>query len=401
METCMRLQAPVAVMLLASVLAFAGCKGDEAEGRGPGGPGGGPPGEMQIPVEAAILKARPMTATIIATGTLRADESVTLRPEVAGRITRIGFDEGKRVDQGQVLFVLDPAIANAELREAQAMAEVSSTALRRADSMGARSLISKAEIDRLRGDAAVMSARAASARTRLAKTRIVAPFSGHAGLRDVSIGEFVTAGQALVTLVRLDPIEVDFSLPETQLAQVAVGQNILIGFDAFRERRFTGEVVAVDPVINPTSRSARVRARIANPDGLLRPGLSARLALDVGEERTALMLPEQALLQEGDVRFVYAIKGGKAKKTVVQTGRRLPGEIEIVSGLSAGDQVITAGQAKPMMHEGVAVVAIPGSDEADAAKAKPEPTGAKPAAANSRPGPAATPPAEAAPAAAE
>lgn len=359
---------PLRVTLVASLLAIAGCKGDTAEGGGPGGPGGGPPGAMQIPVEAATLKSRPLSASIIATGTLRADESVTLRPEVEGRITRIAFNEGERVAQGQVLFVLDPALADAEVREAQAMAEVARSALRRADSMGARSLISKAEVDKLRGDAAVMNARAASARTRLAKTQIRAPFAGHAGLRDVSVGEFVTAGQALVTVVRLDPIEVDFSLPETQLTQVAVGQSIQIGFDAFRERRFEGEVVAIDPVINPTSRSARVRARIANPDGELRPGLSARLALNVGDAHAALLMPEQALLQEGEVRFVYVIKGGKAKKAIVQTGVRLPGEIEIVSGLADGDQVITAGQAKPMMHEGAGVVVVPGEDAAGAVK---------------------------------
>ncbi len=391
----MRLNGPLAVILLASVLAFAGCKGEEAAGDGPGGPGGGPPGGMQIPVEAATLTPRPLTASLIATGTLRADESVTLRPEVEGSITRIGFNDGERVAQGQVLFVLDPALANASLREAQAMAEVARTALRRADSMGAKSLISKAEIDKLRGDAAVMDARAASARTRLSKTQIRAPFAGHAGLRDVSVGEFVNSGQALVTVVRLDPIEVDFSLPETQLAQVAVGQKIEIGFDAFRERRFTGEVVAVDPVINPTSRSARVRARIANTDGMLRPGLSARLALNVGEPRSALLLPEQALLQAGDVRFVYTIKDGKAKKVIVQTGRRLPGEIEIVSGLMEGDQVITAGQAKPMMHEGAAVVVVPGEDDNRATtKAMTATASARPAKA----GATATPPAEAAPA---
>ncbi|MEO6064816.1 MAG: efflux RND transporter periplasmic adaptor subunit, partial [Lysobacterales bacterium] len=148
--------------------------------------------------------------------------------------------------------------------------------------------------------------------------------------------------------------------------QVEVGQSLEIGFDAFRERRFAGEVVAIDPVINPTSRSARVRARIANPDGVLRPGLSARLALNVGESRNALLMPEQALLQQGDVRFVYTVKGGKAKKVIVQTGRRVPGEIEIVSGLADGDQVITAGQAKPMMHEGAAVMVVSGESAASA-----------------------------------
>ncbi len=356
--------------MAATLLAIAGCKDDGAAAGAPGGgPGGGPPGEMKLPVEAATLVPRPLSATIIASGTLRADESVILRPEVAGRITRITFNEGEPVANGQVLFVLDSALADAEVREAQAMAEVTRTAVGRADSMAARSLISKAEIDKLRADAAVMNARAASARTRLAKTQIRAPFAGHVGLREVSVGEFVSAGQELVTLVRLDPIEVAFSLPETQLSQVAVGQSVEVGFDAYRDRRFAGVVVAIDPVIDPASRSARVRARIANPEGLLRPGLSARLALGVGAPRDALMLPEQALLQQGDERYVYKIVAGKAKKAVVKTGMRLPGEVEIVSGLAAGDQIITAGQAKPMMREGAGVMVVAGSDAATAAPA--------------------------------
>ena len=287
--------ARVRCALLACVLAMAGCGKEEAGG----GPGGGPPGEMKIPVEAATLSARPLTTTLEATGTLRADESVTLRPEVAGSITRIGFEDGARVEKGQVLFALDPALANADLREAQAMSRVSRTALGRANRLGSRSLISKAEIDTLEADASVMDARAASARTRLAKTQIRAPFSGTIGLREVSVGEFVNVGQDLVTLVRLDPIEIDFSLPETQLAQIEVGQSLEIGFDAYRERRFSGQVVAIDPVIDPNSRSAKVRAQISNSEGLLRPGLSARLRLGVGATREALMLPEQALLQEG------------------------------------------------------------------------------------------------------
>ena len=200
----------------------------------------------------------------------------------------------------------------------------------------------------------------ASARTALSKMTLRAPFSGQVGLRSVSVGEFVNVGQDLVTLVKLDPIEVDFSVPETVLDQLRNGQKIDIIVDAFPGDAFGGKVVAIDPVIDPNTRSAKLRAQIPNPDFRLRPGQFAKLQLDTGTgDAKALMVPEQALMQDGDTRFVYLVVDGKAKKTAVKTGTRTPGLVQVVEGLKAGDVVITAGQAKPMMHDGVPVMSLP------------------------------------------
>src|SRR3970282_179887 len=161
----------------------------------------------------------------------------------------------------------------------------------------------------------------------------------------------------LVTLVRLDPIEVDFSVPETALAQLRNGQKLSVTVDAFPGDTFAGEVVAIDPVVDPGSRSARLRAQIPNPDGRLKPGQFAKVQLDTGTDNVrVLLVPEQALMQDGDTRFVYPVGDGKAKKTVVRTGARVPGMVEVLEGLKAGDVVITAGQGKPMMHDGMAVM---------------------------------------------
>jgi membrane fusion protein (multidrug efflux system) len=231
----------------------------------------------------------------------------------------------------------------------------------------------------VKAELGVSQARVASAQAQLAKATIVAPFEGVLGLREVSEGEFVNPGQALVGLVKLDPIEVDFSLPESELSRVAPGQTLRIEVDAYPGRDFVGTVSAIDPNIDIASRSAKLRAGIANPENLLRPGLFARITLDQGDgTRQALMLPEQALLQQGDTRFVYRVVDGKAARTEVKTGLRVPGKIEIVSGLSAGDQVITAGQSKPMMFDGAAVMVA----GAPAAAATP---GATTAAANTAP----------------
>jgi membrane fusion protein, multidrug efflux system len=333
-----------------------------------GAPGNGPPGGMQLPVEAVTIAPEPMDTGLGTVGSLRADESVVVRPEVAGRITRIHFTEGGRVEAGQPLVSLDTAIAGAALREAEANLANSRNAATRASELVGEQLIARSDYDNVRAQRAVDEARVASARAAMSKTTLRAPFSGQIGLRSVSVGEYVNAGQDLVTLVRLDPIEVDFSVPETRLAAVRVGQPVQVEVDAFPDERFGGQVVAIDPVVDPNSRSVKLRAQVANPDHRLRPGQFARVQLLQSRgDRQALLVPEQALMQSGEERFVYTVVDGKAKRTVVQTGTRVPGKVEVTAGLSPGDVVITAGQAKPMMADGMPVMVLPGAGAADQA----------------------------------
>ena len=276
-------------------------------------------------------------------------------PKIAGRINRIHFTEGGRVAAGQPLFTLDGSLAQASLNEAAANLENSRRAASRAGQLTKDKLIAQADYDRARAALGVDQARVASARTALSKMTLRAPFSGQIGLREVSVGEFVNVGQDLVTLVRLDPIEVDFSVPENALAQLQNGQKLqrhrrCLPRRHLRRRRWWRSTRW--SISN--SRSAKLRAQIANPDGRLKPGQFAKLQLDTGTDSgDALLVPEQALMQDGDTRFVYTVVDGKAKKTVIKTGARVPGLVQVVEGLKAGDVVITAGQGKPMMHEGV------------------------------------------------
>lgn len=347
--------------ITALALALAACGGDDAAGGAPGGGPGGPPGgEMKLPVETATIKPEAFAAGLSTVGSLRADEQVTMRPETPGRITRIHFTEGSRVGAGQVLFSLDDAIARAALNEASANLENSRRISTRAGQLSKDRLIAQGDVDTARAAFAVDQARVQSARTALSKMSLRAPFAGQVGLREVSVGEYVNAGQPLVTLVRLDPIEVDFSVPETALADLETGQRLSVTVDAYPNDRFGGEVAAIDPVIDANSRSTRLRARIPNPDGRLKPGQFARLQLDTGTgTRQALLVPEQALMQDGSMRFVYTVVDGKAKRTVVKTGARTPGKVQVIEGLKAGDVVVTAGQAKPMFHDGIGVMPLP------------------------------------------
>ena len=352
----MRRILPLSLLSLALAGALAACSGEDPAAA----QAGGPPGGMALPVEAVTVKPEPLRAGLSTVGTLRADESVVIRPEVSGRLVQIHFKEGQRVKQGDPLFTLDPAVARAALSEAQANLENARRANARATDLGSRQLLSKSEVDTTKAQLGVTQARVESARAQLDKTTIVAPFEGVIGLREVSVGEVVSPGQALVNLVRLDPMEVDFSVPESDFGLVAVDQPVTVTVDAFPGQSFEGKVSAIEPVIDINSRSAKLRAAIGNPEYKLRPGLFARISLGVGDAAaTAILVPEQALLQEGESRFVYVVRDGKAARANITTGQRLPGRVAVVEGLKEGDQVIIAGQGKPMMYEGAAVMVVP------------------------------------------
>ena len=341
---------PVFVLVLAACSASA-----------PGGPGGPPGGGMPpMTVEVAKVEAQPLASGFETVGSLRADESVVVRPEVAGRIVKIHFAEGSHVAAGQALFSLDDSQAAASVNEAAANLKNSQRVVDRAKDLVAQKLISQSDADKALAQLDVDRARLASARAALAKMTLSAPFAGQIGLRSVSVGEFVNVGQDLVTLVQLDPIEADFSVPETLLSRESRGQKLSLQVDAFPGQSFEGQVLAIDPVVDPNSRSLRLRAQIANHDSRLMPGQFARLQLaSSGDGADALLIPEQALMQDGDSRYVYTVVNGKAKKIVVKTGRRVPGQIEVIEGLKTGDVVIIAGQAKPMMHDGADVASAP------------------------------------------
>ena len=324
------------------------------DGRGQGG-------EMPpTAVETAKVQATSLTDTIHAVGTLRADESVVIRPELAGRIEEIHFEEGQPVAKGDPLFSLDASFIEAEMREAEANLALSRSSFDRAQDLIDRKLIAQADYDNARSRLAVDQARLSSAQTRLAKTEIEAPFEGVVGLRLVSAGDYAEVGQELVSIVKLNPIKVDFRVPEVHLSQLEPGQAIEVTLDAYPSEKFRGQVIAIDPQIDLVGRNVLLRAVVPNPDLKLKPGQFARLDLEVEQHEEALIVPEQALWPQGERQFVYKVEDGQAKLVEVETGLRRAGQVEIVSGLAPGDEVVTAGQLK--LHDGAKVMPVPGPD---------------------------------------
>jgi membrane fusion protein (multidrug efflux system) len=326
-------------------------------------PAAGGPGQqaatanMQIPVETAPAKAGPIQRRLTAVGSLRSNESVVVRPEIAGRIAEFKFDEGQRVKKGDPLVLLDDTVWRAAVEQAQAALWLAQSNYARAvDLLNRKAGTTKARDEamaELRADQASLEL----AKARLDKTVLKAPFDGVVGLRKASVGDFIDVGKDIVNLEQIDPLKVDFRVAEVYVGAVKPGQNLQLGVDAFAGDRFDGEVYAIDPLIDESGRSILLRARLPNQDGRLRPGMFARISLVLNEREDAIQVPEQALVPQGQDQFVFKVVDGKAAFTKVKVGIRRDGMAEIVEGLSPGDQVVTAGQLK--IRDGAPVKAVP------------------------------------------
>ena len=313
--------------------------------------------ERVVSVEGVEVTVEPITSEIRVVGTLRSNESVVIRPEVAGRVAEILFEEGQRVSEGTPLLKLDTAIAAAELDQAEAALALSLANHKRAVELFERKAASAANRDQTLAALRADQANLELARARLDKLTLKAPFDGILGLRKVSIGDYLTEGQDIVNIEDIDTLKVDFRIPERFLGSLAPGQRITVVADAFAGRSFVGEVYAIDPLVDENGRAIALRARLANEEGALRPGLFASVALRVGQREAAVLVPEQALVPRGTQQYVYKVAEGRATLTPVVTGARRNAMVEIVKGLAPGDTVVTAGQMR--LRDGATVSVQP------------------------------------------
>ncbi|MBN7769989.1 efflux RND transporter periplasmic adaptor subunit [Marinobacter daepoensis] len=274
---------------------------------------------------------------------LKALETVELTTEVSGRVVEINLEPGRKVARGDVLVRLDDRQARADLQVIEAQLADARRQLERALRLRANNSVSQAQVDELRTAVSVAEAQRQSARVRLENHHIEAPFAGVAGLSDISIGAYLQAGTGITTLDSIDSMEMSFAVPERFVGQVRVGQQVVATSPAFPGEIFEGALVELATRISELSRTLSVRAIIGNPDGRLRPGqfMSAALTL---QEREGMVIPEQALMIRGNDKYVFLAEDGVARRVPVVTGSRLPGLVEIVSGLTLEDAVVITGQ---------------------------------------------------------
>ncbi|MGE0743118.1 MAG: efflux RND transporter periplasmic adaptor subunit [Hyphomonadaceae bacterium] len=306
-----------------------------------GGRGGG------AAVMAVAAEAHTFTDGLQAIGTAQARESIVLTPKVADTIRALRFDSGDRVRAGQVLVEMSSVEQAADLAEARASHDAAQEELRRYQELYNRGFASQARLDTVEAAAEAAQARLNAGNSRIADRTIRAPFAGVVGLRTASPGQYVRPGDEIGTLDDVSEIKLDFDVPETQIARIRDGVEIVARTAAYPDRTFAGRISNVDSRIDPTTRTVRVRAMLPNSDEVLRPGMLMTVEVR-SNSREALAIPEIAILDQADGAYVYRIAAGAGGAQVVErveirAGQRSGGMAEVLEGLASGDRVITEG----------------------------------------------------------
>lgn len=311
------------------------------------------PGANKAPaVEVAKVTAMTLVDETQSVGSLRSRQGVMLRPEVAGRVAKILFNDGQRVSKGQLLVQFDDQLQAAQLSQAKAEMSIAAANHKRNQELVAQSFISKRSLDESAAALEVAQAKLDLAQASLQRLKIVAPFHGVTGLRQVNVGDYLKDGTDVVNIEDLDAVLVDFRLPERFQAKVKPGQTAQLTVDALPGRPFSAVVQAVDPLIDANGRSVGVRGCIDNRQQQLRPGMFARVNAVFGTRQNALVIPEEAIVPQGGRTFVVKVVPGDKPETLVsqrvavKVGLRQPGKVEILEGLELDDTVVIAGHQR-------------------------------------------------------
>lgn len=299
-------------------------------------------------VEVAPVTVGSMTESILAVGTLQAIASIVVRPEIAGVIRRIGFADGQLVERGAPLIELDQEELQAQANQAAAQEKIAQVTYDRLKRLSGQqtTIVPAQQIDEARLTLQAAAANSVLYGVRLKKSVIRAPFAGTLGLRRVSVGDYVQPGQDIVNLEDLHTLHVDFKVPEVWLGRLFVGQRLAVTTEAFSDAVFEGQVSAIDPRVDAVNRTVAVRAAVPNPDGTLRPGLFATVRLTLGQEVSALLIPEEALFLQREKTKVFRIDNGTLRLTDVTVGARERGLVHIRTGLKEGDRLVRTGTHK-------------------------------------------------------
>ncbi|MBM3478530.1 MAG: efflux RND transporter periplasmic adaptor subunit [Alphaproteobacteria bacterium] len=326
------------------------------------------PAAPPMPVEVAPVRTGVVIETAEAVGTTRANESVTITAKQTGYVASFAFEEGQAVKGGQILVELETSERKADvdqarndLEQARANRDDARQKLDRARQLKATGAITQARVDELDallrvGDARVRSAEARirSLDARLNDVRIVAPFDGRVGMRQVSAGALLLPGTPITSLDDLSRIKLDFSIPESFLGKLRIGQVVLARTTAYPGRVFEGTVSVIDTRVDPVTRAVRVNAIFPNADEALKPGLFISVELALERRENALLIDEEALVPEGARQYVFVVRDNRAVRVEVKLGTRQQGTVEVVEGLRAGEQLVVRGTSRIRPNQPVA-----------------------------------------------
>jgi membrane fusion protein (multidrug efflux system) len=326
-----------------------------------------------ISVSAAVAREQPWQSRLPAIGTLKAYQGVDLTAEVQGTVKEVLFQSGEKVTLGQPLLQLDSEVERAILATAEAVRALARVEYQRGQDLIKRQAISKSEFDRLNAELLKAEASVTQLKAELDKKRILAPFAGTIGIRQVDTGDYLSPGTSFATLQDLSRLYVDFFLPEQDYPQLAIGQSVRLSLAAYPGEVFSGEISALNPKVEETTRNVQVRAMLPNPDNKLLPGMFANLEVLLPGEKPQVLVPETAITYTLYGNSVYVIGEQKddqgavvkddkgqprlvVERRFVETGERRDGQVLVLKGLKAGEQVVTAGQLKLDNGAHVAIV---------------------------------------------
>jgi membrane fusion protein (multidrug efflux system) len=324
----------------------------------PASAAGGGAAPETVAVVTVAVEQKPIAVQVEALGTAQANESVEITSKAGNKVIAVQFDEGQWVRRGHVLVELDGAQDRADLAAAEAALAESKSAYTRSRDLYAQQALSEAQLEQIEATLKGNTARVAAAAARVADTVIRAPFDGRVGLRRVSVGALVSPGAVITTLDDTRTMKLDFDVPETILSVLKPGLSVAAKSVAYPGEAFDGKVESLDSRVDPVTRSIKVRARMPNAEGKLRPGMFLTVIVS-RDPMPGLVIPEQALIPERGKVYVFVVADGLVSRRDVTIGRRTPGEVEIVSGVTAGERVVIEGTQK--IREGSAVKELPGA----------------------------------------
>ena len=315
-------------------------------------------------VTTAEVKPDTWQPTLSAVGSVVAVQGVRLSAEEAGTVRNIAFESGATVKTGELLLELDTSVEQAQLRSAAASADLARANLARSRDLRPKNLVSQADLETTEAQAKQADAQMDNIRAVIAKKTLRAPFAGRTGIRQVNLGQFLNTGDPIVTLQSLNPVYVDFSLPQQRLAQLEVGMAVQVITDAFPNQRFDGKLATINPEVDTATRNVRLRATLNNRQGLLRPGMFVNVVAVLPTVEKVLMIPATAVLYApyGDSVFIIEEKKDEKTGTVgkvlnqkfVHLGKTRGDFVVVTEGLSAGQTLVTTGVFK--LRNGMAVV---------------------------------------------
>ena len=315
-------------------------------------------------VSSFVAREEKWPTTLSAIGSIAAAQGITITPELAGTVTEIAFESGAVVAKGDLLVRLDTSSEAAQLRSVAAQQEWDAINLKRLQNLRKENTISQSELDAAEIAAKQSQASADNIRATIEKKTLRAPFAGRTGIRQVNLGESLDKSKAVVSLQALTPVYGDFSLPQQQLALVKPGMKVRVVTDTFPGQQFDGELTAINPDLDPVTRSVRVQATFQNADQLLRPGMFARMEVILPEEKDALAIPATSILSAPYGDSVYVINTIPAtngvsehlvvKQQFVRINRTHGDYVSVETGLKAGDRVVTSGIFK--LRNGMSVI---------------------------------------------